>query len=166
MTSIQTQRLYLSPLTYEELGLLLGDRPAQLGEISLADLKEADIPRRPIEIKRQKMGELPVEEHIWCTYFLMVDRETNKAAGLLGFKGLPDGGEVEVGYGTAESCRGRGYMSEALAGLLGWAAGTGRCRKVTANVHVANIASQRVLQKCGFIRIGETGEMVHYKIIM
>lgn len=164
--TVETQRLILKPLSYDELGLLLGDRPAELGEISLADLKEDDIPRRPIGIKREKMAALPIGEHIWCTYFLMVERGTNKAMGLLGSKGVPVEGETEVGYGTAESCRSRGYMSEALAGLLNWAAGTERCRKVEANTHVDNIASQRVLVKCGFSRIGESGEMVHFERVL
>ena len=159
---IATERLLLKPLTYDELSLLLGEKPETWGEISLSDLKEEDIPRRPIEIKREKMRALPQEEHIWCTYFLMIDHEMQKAVGMLGFKGVPVDGEVEVGYGTAESCRGRGYMSEALGGLLDWAAGTGRCRKVTADTHVDNTTSQRVLQKCGFIRVGESGEMVYF----
>jgi len=160
---IETERLILHPLSYDELGLLLDETPGRLGEISLADLKEGDIPRRPIEIKRDKMAALSREKHVWCTYFLMVERETGKAVGSLGFKGVPVDGEVEVGYGTAEVHRGRGYMSEALAGLLAWAAGTGRCGKVTADTHVDNIASQRVLMKCGFVKVGETGEMVHFE---
>ena len=159
---IKTKRMVLKPLTYKELGILLDNRPDSLGEISLAGLTKGDIPRRPVEIKREKMRALPQEEHIWCTYFLMIDHEMQKAVGMLGFKGVPVDGEVEVGYGTAESCRGRGYMSEALGGLLDWAAGTGRCRKVTADTHVDNTTSQRVLHKCGFIRGGESGEMVHF----
>lgn len=163
---IETERLVLRPLTYDELGLLLGDKPDRLEGISLTGLTAEDIPRRPIEIKREKMAALPAADHYWCTYFLMAERETNNAAGMIGFKGAPIDGEAEVGYGTAEVCRGRGYMGEALSGLLAWAAGTGRCRMVTADTHADNIASQRVLLKCGFTRVGETGEMVHFERVL
>jgi [ribosomal protein S5]-alanine N-acetyltransferase len=160
---IETRRLQLQPLSYDELGLLLDERPTQLGEISLADLKEDDIPRRLIEINRDKMAMLPIGEHIWCTCFLMINRGTLRAVGSLGFKGVPVDGEVEVGYGTAETCQGQGYMGEALAGLLDWANETGQCRKVVADAHVDNIASQRVLLKCGFSQVGVSGEMLHFE---
>jgi ribosomal-protein-alanine N-acetyltransferase len=163
---IETERLILYPLSYAELGLLLEDKPDTLGGFCLTDITEDDIPRRPIEIKREKMATLPVAEHIWCTYFLMAERGTGRAVGFLGFKGVPADGEAEVGYGTAEAYQCRGYMSEALEGLLCWAAGTGRCRKVAADTHVDNIASQRVLIKCGFSRVGDYGEMVCFEKVL
>lgn len=163
---IETERLILYPLSYEELGLLIESKPEMLGDISLTDLSEEDIPRKPIAIKQVKMAALPAEEHVWCTYFMMVEKGSRRAAGLLGFKGAPEEGEAEVGYGTAESFRGRGYMTEALAGLIAWAVGTGRCGRVIADTHWDNAASQKVLEKCGLTRIGETGEMVHFEKVL
>lgn len=156
---IETQRLILYPLSYDQLRVLLGEKPRRLGDISLELLAEEDIPKRPIGIKLEKMSGLSIDEHIWCTYFLMVDKATRMAVGSLGYKGVPADGETEVGYGTAGACWGRGYMTEALTGLLGWTEETGRCRKVTANTHRDNTASQKVLEKCGFIKVGETGEL-------
>ena len=41
-----------------------------------------------------------------------------KAIGGIGFKGQPEDGRIEVGYGLAPSARGNGYAAEALAALL------------------------------------------------
>ena len=45
-----------------------------------------------------------------------------KAIGGIGFKGQPNNGCVEVGYGLVPSARGNGYAAEALAALLDVAA--------------------------------------------
>ncbi|WP_367652449.1 GNAT family N-acetyltransferase [Intrasporangium sp.] len=55
-----------------------------------------------------------------------------QAIGGIGFKGQPEDGCVEVGYGLAPSARGHGYAAEALAALISLAAdprtGLGRRR--------------------------------------
>ena len=47
------------------------------------------------------------------------------AIGGLGFKGQPEGGCVEIGYGLSPSARGHGYAAEALIALLTEAADHG-----------------------------------------
>jgi RimJ/RimL family protein N-acetyltransferase len=72
-----------------------------------------------------------------------------QAVGGIGFKGQPDAGRVEVGYGLAPSARGHGYAAEALTALLTVAAAHGLSR-VTADTADDNIASQRTLERAGF----------------
>jgi GNAT superfamily N-acetyltransferase len=73
-----------------------------------------------------------------------------EAVGGAGFKNPPDGeGTVEIGYGLAPSVHGRGLATEAVHGLLE-IAGRHGVQVVLAETDAANIASQRVLQKCGF----------------
>lgn len=62
-------------------------------------------------------------------------------------------GAVEIGYGTAPARRGLGHATAAVVALLPILAGRGVTR-VTAETSTANIASQRVLQKAGFARMG------------
>ncbi len=88
--------------------------------------------------------------------FILIDRESMGAVGLMGSKGgLSDLGDLEIGYGLNPECWGQGYATEALRALLPhWRATTG-VRRVTAETCVSNVASARVLEKCGFVRVGE-----------
>jgi RimJ/RimL family protein N-acetyltransferase len=76
-----------------------------------------------------------------------------RAIGGLGFKGQPDGGCVEIGYGLAPSARGHGYAVEAVIALLTVAADHGLSR-VIADTTLDNVASQRTLIRAGFRLVG------------
>jgi RimJ/RimL family protein N-acetyltransferase len=57
----------------------------------------------------------------------------------------------EVGYWIGRSHWGRGFATAALKLLLDEIDE----RPLTAHVAIANIGSQRVVEKCGFLRVGE-----------
>ncbi|MEH1055185.1 GNAT family N-acetyltransferase [Micromonospora sp. CPCC 206171] len=88
-----------------------------------------------------------------------------KAIGGIGFKGQPDGGCVEVGYGLAPSARGHGYAVEALVALLNVAADHGLSR-VVADTTEDNIASQRTLERAGFRHTGTNGDLYLYEVLL
>ena len=80
---------------------------------------------------------------------------SGEAVGGIGFLWAPtEDGSVEVGYGFVPSARGRGYATESLEAVLAHAERQG-LRTVVAMTAVDNVASQRVLERCGFVR-GET----------
>jgi RimJ/RimL family protein N-acetyltransferase len=60
-------------------------------------------------------------------------------------------GEREVGYWLGKEFWGKGIATEALRQFLGEV----KSRPLFAHVAQHNIASKRVLEKCGFIVIGE-----------
>jgi RimJ/RimL family protein N-acetyltransferase len=77
--------------------------------------------------------------------------------GTIGFKNAPDQDKtVEIGYGINASYWGQGLASEAVGAVVQWAFGTGYAARVTAQTGVGNIASQRVLERNGFTKTGET----------
>jgi RimJ/RimL family protein N-acetyltransferase len=81
--------------------------------------------------------------------------EDGEVAGLCGHKHAPTAdGAVEIGYGIAAARRGRGLATRAVAAMLDLAAEDPRIRALTAETAADNIASQRVLEKNGFIRVG------------
>ena len=61
----------------------------------------------------------------------------------------PDG-SVEIEYGVGAAWRGKGLGAEAVRGLVGWLGGVPGCRRLTAEVHEANLASRRLLERLGF----------------
>lgn len=88
-----------------------------------------------------------------------------KAIGGIGFKGQPDSGCVEIGYGLAPSARGHGYAAEALVVLLGIATEHGLSR-VIADTTKDNIASQRTLERAGFNQVGDDGDLYLYEALL
>jgi RimJ/RimL family protein N-acetyltransferase len=71
----------------------------------------------------------------------------------LGATGLSvqDSGEAVTGYVLAKDAWGKGYATEALQAMVDTARRIG-LHRLTACCHTEHFASQRVLEKCGFVR--------------
>jgi ribosomal-protein-alanine N-acetyltransferase len=74
---------------------------------------------------------------------------------LLGATGLAieDNDVAVTGYVLARDAWGRGYATEALRAMVDVARTIG-VRRLAACCHAHHVASQRVLEKCGFVREG------------
>lgn len=83
--------------------------------------------------------------------WLMVSGD--EAVGVISFKGAPHAGAVEIGYGVAESHRGCGHATHAVALVVAEAASHGL--DVLAETAAENRASQVVLERNAFRRCGE-----------
>ena len=79
--------------------------------------------------------------------------EDGVVAGMVSFTKRSPNGRYELGYGTAPAFEGRGVMTRTLAALLPLARTQGH-HGLTAETSVDNPASQRVLEKNGFVRTG------------
>ena len=86
---------------------------------------------------------------------IMIERESRIAVGHMGCKGPPNaGGEVEIGYGVNPAFQGRGYATELVTAFTLWLLERKSVTCVRAETVVDNLASQRVLEKSGFARVG------------
>ena len=88
-----------------------------------------------------------------------------QAIGGIGFKGRPVEGSVEIGYGLVPSARGHGYAAEAVQALVALARQQGLSR-VVADTDADNIASQRTLERTGFMQIGTRGDLRRYAMVL
>jgi RimJ/RimL family protein N-acetyltransferase len=98
-------------------------------------------------------------------YYRITRLADGRAVGGTGFKGQPDDGCVEIGYGLAPSARGHGYAAEAVVALLAMAAGHGVPR-VIADTALDNIASQRTLLRAGFRFVRTDDELRYYEALL
>lgn len=95
----------------------------------------------------------------WAWYAIwIIERKDGAKVGDLCFKGRNDDGSVEIGYGILTEYQGRGYATEAVEAMVSWALCQPEVRRVEAETEPENQASQRVLEKCGFIPAGTTGK--------
>jgi RimJ/RimL family protein N-acetyltransferase len=74
----------------------------------------------------------------------------------------------EIVYGLSAACRGQGYMTQAVTALADWLFAHTDIRLLHGLARPNNTASNRVLQKCGFERLGEImledGHFLHYAL--
>ncbi len=167
MVTVETRRLQLAALNPKQLRLVLTDLIALGQDLHCTILPEILTPaaHRATLIKLEKMSNQTPESVPWFTYWLLIQRKERLGIGMAGFKGKPGiSGEAEIGYGIAESQHNRGYMTEAVNGLVGWAFGQAECSSVIAETHQSNIASRRVLEKAGFQIIRQDTHNVYWSI--
>lgn len=95
----------------------------------------------------------------WEWYAIwMIELKDGTHIGELCFKGLDPNGIAEIGYGISEEYQNNGYATEAVKALLEWAFTDPKVIAIEAETESDNIASIRVLEKCGFKLNGIIGE--------
>ncbi len=97
------------------------------------------------------------EQWEWFAIWAIENRD-GMHIGDLSFKGLGPDGSAEIGYGISEEFQGIGFAAEAVDAAVSWALGQPDVKCVEAETEPDNRASQRVLEKCGFIPTGVIGE--------
>lgn len=82
--------------------------------------------------------------------------EHKDTGSLIGHVGLsPARGAVEIGYAIEEQRQGQGLATEAVTAAAQWAVTELGLPDVLGIVEAENAASCRVLEKAGFVRVGE-----------
>jgi len=76
-------------------------------------------------------------------------KENNAFIGWCGLKYRPERNETDLGYRFLHSYWGKGYASEAAAACLRYGFEHYPLSIITARAHVENLASLRVIEKCG-----------------
>lgn len=99
---------------------------------------------------------------IWFAPWRMTLKDDNTYIGDLAFKGPVRENVVEIGYGILPGYEGKGYTTEAVQAMTQWAFGNSGVIFVEAETAPDNKASQRVLEKCGFMPDGEGKEGPRY----
>ena len=141
--ALSTERLRLRPASQEEMRAIIDAEPDEI-------LKTA--------YREMLRGALEHPDR-WEWYAIwLIERQDGARVGDLCFKGLNGDGSVEIGYGILEEYRGRGYATEAVGAAVDWALHRPGVRRVEAETEPDNKESQRVLEKCGFLPTGMTGE--------
>lgn len=150
---IETKRLELRPLTYNELQKHIkspNDFAKDLGLIpskSLIDEETKDA------ILNDLLPNLidSSKDSLFYTMWIIIEKNKKAIVGGICFHGEPDeNGEVEIGYGTDEEFRNCGIMTETIYGLINWIKGNRKVKAVKALTDVDNASSVRVLEKNDF----------------
>lgn len=161
VTDLRTLRLVLHPVDVAE-----GERIAAR-RVGDNDLWAADFPTEGDIMAVTAYLRRTADHGEQCPFgFYRITRASDgRAIGGIGFKGKPEYGSVEIGYGLTPSARGNGYAAEAVAALLTVATRHGLDR-VVADTDRANIASHRTLERAGFTRQRNEADVYFYEAIL
>lgn len=95
-------------------------------------------------VRRTKIGAIGK-----CVYAI-TKADTGAFLGCCGVEPHPDGKTAEIGYWLGEPYWNKGYATEACQVLTDMAFRTRDIDQIDARCRVMNVASRRVVQKCGF----------------
>lgn len=164
VTEIKTARLRIIPLSYSQLKMYLRSDfslEKNLGVKLVSRFVPEDLEEVLEEIILPAV--LKTEpNHLFSTLWTLIDEQENSLIGDLCFKGkVNKTGEVEIGYGTHELFQNKGYMTEAIEGMLIWLKNFPMIRVLTAETKTDNHASIRTLEKLNF-KLGRQSERSCY----
>ncbi|MBL7077848.1 MAG: GNAT family N-acetyltransferase [Kiritimatiellae bacterium] len=157
---IETERLYLRPYK-------AGDGPMYhaAGKRNREHLAEFESDNVLMCLKDETHAEAIVRELAadWmarsCFFIGIFETATDEWVGQVYVAPIDwDLPEFTIGFVADVNYEGRGYISEAVNGVLGMLFGDMGAHRVKSDCHENNIRSQRLLERCGFKREGHLRE--------
>lgn len=164
---IDTERLRLQPLTYDQL-ICYSNNDGSLEALLNINRTFRTISKELKEALADTI--LPNvavvnKNYLFSTLWSVISKKENKMVGDVCFVGEPNkDAEIEIGYGTYEEFRKKGYMTEAVGGMIEWARKVPAISFITASTEKENTASFLVLEKNHFSKVGETETMFHWRL--
>lgn len=143
-TEIKTKRMVLHPMTDAEIEMLMERLDSDELRTAYGEMLDG--------CKRDPAN------RVWYAPWRMALKNGADYIGDLGFKSPVKDHSVEIGYGIRPEYEGKGYTIEAVQAMTQWAFGQKDVVFVEAETAPDNRASQRVLEKCGFVPDGTGAE--------
>ena len=149
---LETERLLLKLLTLSQLKLWVINISMLEVELNCKCNKE------PIDgfflniINNQiKLIENNPENYVYHSFWFIIRKEDKRVLGSIDYKNIPNKmKEVEIGYGLEKQFEHNGYMTEAVSAFCKMAFMDKKIETIIAETDVENIASYKVLERCGF----------------
>jgi ribosomal-protein-alanine N-acetyltransferase len=159
---IHTARLELVSMTPEFMEAVLAGRLVEAQGLLGVALPAEPIDEAVEHFLARRIRQLREEPDVqrWLARAIVRKEGGRVMIGNVGFHGQPgvnaagNDRALEIGYGVQPEHRRKGYASEAVEGLLGWARTQGIDHFV-ASVAPDNEASLAIIRKLGFVRTGQ-----------
>jgi RimJ/RimL family protein N-acetyltransferase len=164
---IETKRLILKPLTHGQLIKYIRLDNSLETELNLNETLRTISPELKEALVQTILPNVAdtSKNYLFSTLWTIILKEENKMVGDLCFLGEPNAeGEVEIGYGTYEEFRKRGFMTEAVGGMIKWAEKQPNIRSIIASTGKSNIDSFSILERNNFIKSGETETLYNWRL--
>ncbi|MBA4153671.1 GNAT family N-acetyltransferase [Flavobacterium sp.] len=166
---IETERLILKPLTYEQLIKYIKCDNSLEKELNLNETSRIISPELKEAFEQTILPNVAdkTKNYLYSTLWTAILKTENKMVGDLCIVGEPNAnGEIEIGYGTYGEFQNKGYMTEIVGGIIEWVKSQPKVKSIIASTVKTNIASYKVLENNKFVKIGETETLLNWKLQM
>lgn len=163
---IETERLIIRPLTHCQLIKYIQVDNSLETELNLLSSSRTISPELKEALEQTIVPNVAdaTKNYLYSTLWTVISKAENKMVGDLCFIGEPNAeGEIEIGYGTYEEFQNKGFMTEAVGGMIQWAEKQPGVKSIIASTVKSNFPSYSVLLKNNFIKIGETDKMYNWR---
>lgn len=153
---LSTPRLDLVAATPALIAAELADAKSLAAPLSAAvpaDWPPGELDRGALEFFAARYAEEGEAAIGWYHWYAVVRTAPSVLVAGAGYFGPPKEGRVEIGYSVVASAQRRGYATEIVEALVARAFAHG-VEAVVAHTTDDNVASTRVLARCGFLREG------------
>ena len=164
---IETERLILKPLTYDQLVKYTKCDNSLEEELKLNKTSRTISPELKEAFEKTILPNVADKNknYLYSTLWTAISKLENKMVGDLCIVSEPNtDGEIEIGYGTYNEFQGKGFMTEIVGGIIEWAKTQSKVKSVIASTNKNNTASFKVLEKNNFTKIGETETLFNWKL--
>jgi RimJ/RimL family protein N-acetyltransferase len=164
---IETKRLILKPLTYEQLIKYIKCDNSLETELKLNKTSRTISPELKDAFEQTILPNVAdkSKSYLYSTLWTAISKAENKMIGDLCIVGEPNvNGEIEIGYGTYEEFQNRGFMTEIVSGIIEWAKTQPKVKSLIASTEKTNTASFKVLEKNMFQKIEETETLYNWQL--
>jgi ribosomal-protein-alanine N-acetyltransferase len=166
---IETDRLIIKPLTYEQLLKYLKCDNSLEAELNLDYSSRTISPELKEALEKTILPNVAdnSKNYLFNTLWTAISKAENKMIADFCIIGEPDaGGIIEIGYGTYEAFQGKGYMTEIVGGIIEWIKKQKTVKGICATTEKSNIASSKVLSKNNFMIFGENETTFNWKFLL
>ena len=164
---IQTFRLNLLPLSYDQLQKYIKNDQSLEKELNLKDSTRSISPELKEALQQTILPNVadPAKNYLYSTLWTIINRADRQMVADLCFVGEPNAeGEIEIGFGTYEQHQGHGYMTEAVTGMIKWVREQAGVKSIFAQTEMGNFASMSVLQKNGFVQLSSGEKLSSWRL--
>jgi [ribosomal protein S5]-alanine N-acetyltransferase len=164
---IETERLIIKPLNYDQLVKYIQCDNSLEEELNLNKTSRILSPELKEAFEQTILPNVAdkTKNYLYATLWTAILKTENKMVGDLCIVGEPNAaGEIEIGYGTYTEFQGKGFMTEIVSGMIGWAKKQPNVKSIIASTEKTNTASFKVLEKNNFIKIGETETLLNWEL--
>ena len=164
---IETERLILKPLTYEQLVKYTKCDNSLEEELNLNETSRTISPELKEALEQTILPNVAEkkESYFYSTLWTAISKAENRMIGDLCIVGVPNvNGEIEIGYGTYDEFQGKGFMTEIVGGIIEWATTQPLVKSIIASTEKKNTASFKVLEKNNFNKVSESEALFNWKL--
>jgi len=136
--------------------IALEDAPAWAAYLCLAEVKRhTSMTVETVDDVRRDIEKALANPRSGADRFVIEDPGTQQLVGTVGFHSISElHGTAEISYDVTPSLWGRGIATAACRAATVWGFETRGWHRIQGTTVLANLASQRVLEHCGFKREG------------